>query len=202
MTDERDAESPPTGGLAEEMIPLLRRRLGMRPNQPVPPPVTILDFAARMETTDAAGQPPVEVERLQLVTFDLDTERYALPIARVHEILRVGAITRVPHAPAHVRGVMNVRGRLLPIVELRSVLGLPALDVGFESRVVMAEVDKTLVGLLVDRVGYVVAIPQSALERPPPELLDKRRDCIAGIAAHGDGAIVVLDATRALARAT
>jgi purine-binding chemotaxis protein CheW len=186
--------------LAEEMIPLLRKRLGIGPDEAVPPPATILDFAASVEPPETARDAPVDVDRVQLVTFALDAERYGLPIACVHEILRVGAVTRVPHAPPHVRGVMNVRGRLLPIVELRTVLGLPPLDVSSDSRVVMVEVGPTLLGLLVDRVGYVVAIPRTAVERPQPELLDKRRDCIAGIAAHGEGIIVVLDVARALGR--
>jgi purine-binding chemotaxis protein CheW len=186
------------GGLAEEMIPLLRKRLGIGPEGSVPPPAGILDFAANVEAPEATREAPPEVDRLQLVTFALDSEWYGLPIACVHEILRVGAITRVPHAPAHVRGVMNVRGRLLPVVELRTVLGLTPLEVGFDSRVVMVEVGPTLLGLLVDRVGYVVAIPKSAIERPQAELLDKRRESIAGIAALGQGVIVVLDVARAL----
>jgi purine-binding chemotaxis protein CheW len=199
MSGESES-GPPMGGLAEEMIPLLRKRLGIGPDQAVPPPATILDFAATVEPPESAREAPAQVDREQLVTFALDAEKYGLPIACVHEILRVAAITRVPHAPPHVRGVMNVRGRLLPVVELRTVLGLQPLEVSFESRVVMVEVGPALLGLLVDRVGYVVAIPRSAIERPQPELLDKRRDCIAGIAAHGEGVIVVLDVARALAR--
>jgi purine-binding chemotaxis protein CheW len=199
MSGEHESGPPSLGGLAEEMIPLLRKRLGITPEGSAPPPATnILDFAESVEAPEATRAAPVEVDRVQLVTFALDTERYGLPITCVHEILRVGAITRVPHAPPHVRGVMNVRGRLLPVVELRTVLGLTPLDVGFDSRVVMIEVGPTLIGLLVDRVGYVVAIARSAIERPQPELLDKRKDCIAGIAALGEGIIVVLDIARAL----
>ncbi|HEY2512329.1 MAG TPA: chemotaxis protein CheW [Polyangiaceae bacterium] len=198
--------SLPPSGLAEEMIPLLRSRLGLAapaaPAAPPPPaPVVetrapILEFADKTQANAPAREAPAP-KSIQAVLFSLDSEEYAAPISNVLEILRVSAITRVPDAPAHVRGVMNLRGRLLPVVELRTILGLPPLALDADSRVVKATVAGRLVGLLVDRVSYVMTIAENALEAPPRELAS-RGDFLAGVAMKGDGVVLFLDLERTL----
>src|SRR5574338_236846 len=98
----------------------------------------ILDFAAQLETTPAATV--VQERELHLVVFRLDAEEYGVPIEAVREVVRVADVTRVPHAPAHIRGVMNLRGRILPIVEIRTRLGLTAAELTPSSRVVVVDV--------------------------------------------------------------
>jgi purine-binding chemotaxis protein CheW len=190
----------PASGLAEEMIPLLRMRLGLPDagalRESTKPRPAILEFAelaqarAPLEAVAAAVQ-------IQAVLFALEEEEYAARIDNVLEILRVAPIARVPEAPPHVRGVMNVRGRLLPIVEIRTILGLSPLVVDADSRVIKATIAGRLIGLLVDRVSYVVSIAENALEPPPRELGD-RADFVAGVALKGDGVVLLLDLERTL----
>jgi chemotaxis signal transduction protein len=97
-----------------------------RTDQPAPVATraSLLEFADAVSVTDAPEPAPV-APPLHLVTFVLDREEFGIPIGRVREVLRVGDITRVPEAPLHIRGVTSVRGRILPVVELRTRLGLP-----------------------------------------------------------------------------
>jgi purine-binding chemotaxis protein CheW len=199
----------PSSGLAEEMIPLLRSRLRLPeatdPTGVVPPRAPtgmpparppILELADKLQ----ASAPRVEASApklIQAVLFSLDKEEYAARIDSVLEILRVAPIARVPAAPPHVRGVMNLRGRLLPVVELRTLLGLGPLAIDDESRVIKATVLGRLVGLLVDRVSYVMSLSEDAFEPPPRELGD-RADFLAGVTLKGDGVVLMLDLERTL----
>lgn len=211
-----EAGKLPASGLAEEMIPLLRAKLGLpqetRSQTPaaLPPAPSIaslpapaqarspiLDFADRAMDR-AADRLPAPSPPIQLVLFALDREMYGLPIDCVQEILRVARITRVPDAPANVRGLMNVRGRLLPIVEIRTILGLPPCELEKDARVMMVEARGRVLGLLVDQVSYVLSVPRDSLEAPPREVFGERADCIRGVATQGEELVVVLDLERTL----
>jgi purine-binding chemotaxis protein CheW len=194
MTPDRDESDAPAGGLAEEMIPLLRQRLGLGPDDPNPVAGTILDFAAGLP---AAEKPVPSVPVVQLITFMLADERYALPIELVYEILRVAPITRVPHAPRAVRGLMNVRGRLLPVVDVRTLLEMPPASIDKDARVVTVEVRGRSLGLLVDRVGTVARIPKDAILPAPAEVVGRRADFVSAVATDGEGMAVVFDLEKA-----
>ena len=108
-----------------------------------------------------------EPEELETwVLFQLDRRGHCLPVTHVREILRVGEITRVPHAPAAVRGVTNVRSRVVPVVDLRQRLGLAPAKVGNASRILAVEMGERLLGYLVDRVDQVVHLAPSRFETP------------------------------------
>ena len=152
-------------------------------------------FADRIEP---ARQFEAPVRRVRIVSFELDGDEYGLPIERVHEILRVGSITRVPNAPAHVRGVTNVRGRLLPVIELSGMLGLAPVELTKDARVVAVELAGRLLGLLVDRATRVLALLEDEIEPAPEAAVDPECSYIAGV-AKGDGRLVMLlDLERAL----
>jgi len=193
----------PAAGLAEEMIPLLRARLGLAhdaPAQaPAPPPASspIFDFADRTQER-AIEREPAPAPPMRLVLFTLDGETYAVPIEVVQEILRVARITRVPDAPPNVRGLMNVRGRLLPIVEIRTIFGLSPCALEKDARVMMVQVRGRVLGLLVDQVSYVLTIPRTALEAPPREVFGERVESIRGVATQGEDVVIVLDLERTL----
>jgi purine-binding chemotaxis protein CheW len=158
----------------------------------------ILAFADRMRATEAPA-PAAAIEReLHLVTFDLGAESYAVPIAMVREIVRLGDLTRVPNAPPHIRGVMNLRGRVLPVVELRTRLGLPALDPTPAARIVVAEVRGRLLGYLVDRVAQVTRIGESSVTIPPDEVVNGSGEAITGIARKGERLLLLLELERVL----
>ncbi len=159
-------------------------------------PDSILDFAAHLESPPAA---PAVVEReLHLVVFRLDREEYGIPIDAVREVVRVADVTRVPHAPADIRGVMNLRGRILPIVEIRSRLGLAPAELTPAARVVVVEVAGRVLGLLVDAVGQVVRVGEGQLALPPDEVRAAGAEAVTGVARLGQRLLILLDLTRAL----
>ena len=137
-----------------------------------------------------APKAPVDPEHL-FVAFLLEREEYGLPVASVREILRVAEISRVPQAPADIRGVMNVRGKVLPVVEVRTRLGLPPLSPTHESRVVVFEVRERALGLLVDRVTRIAHVLESAIEAPPAEASGSA-GFASGVTRGADGSLLVL----------
>ncbi len=103
------------------------------------------------------------------VEFRLGGELFALPVAQVREILRVRDVTPVPHPPFPVIGVINLRGRVVPLLDLRARLALPTPAPGAESRIVLVESHKRRIGLLVDAVERVAQLAQSAMRSPDAE---------------------------------
>jgi len=194
VSQDPEQSDPPAGGLAEELIPVLRRRLGLEGADPAPSEGTILDFAAEV----SSPEPHVSKTQLvQLVTFVLGDEHYALPIEQVYEILRVGPITRVPRAPRAIRGLMNVRGRLLPVVETRMLLDMEPAKIDKDTRVVTVRVRSRNLGLLVDRVGYVAKVPVDAILPAPSEVIGRRAEVVRGFTTDAAGLTAVFDLERA-----
>ena len=109
---------------------------------------SLLGFADAMDDfSQQAPTAPADVE-LHLVTFHLGAEEFGIPIETVREIVRVGDITRVPQAPPHVKGITNLRGRIVPIVSIKTRMGLPDTPLTVRSRCVLVEVHGRLLGLL------------------------------------------------------
>ena len=143
MSDKRPVLPP--YGLAEDVLGKpAAARASERASEPVPAALTaprkdgLLSFADELARRDAAQEHATRVPELGLVSFKLGVEDYAIPIERVREIIRVGDITRVPDAPPHIRGVANVRGRILPVVELRTRLGLPPVELTGKARTLLS----------------------------------------------------------------
>lgn len=158
----------------------------------------LLAFADDLTRRQAAAAVLPPDPELHLVTFRLERESFAVPIDRVREVVRVTEITRVPEAPPHIRGVTNLRGRVLPVVELRTRLGLTPAVITPASRVLVVEAHGRVLGLLVDGVSRVVKVPSSSVVPPPEEVLSHRTDYIPGVARTGDTLLILLDLDRAL----
>ena len=173
-----------------------------RTDQPSPSIATrasLLEFADAVAVTDAPDAPVPAAPPLHLVTFVLDREEFGIPIGRVREVLRVGDITRVPEAPPHIRGVTSVRGRILPVVELRTRLGLTPLgETGMRARIIVVEAHGRVLGLLVDAVNQVVNVPADSVLAPPGEVLSAQTDYVTGIGRLESRLIILLDLDRAL----
>lgn len=133
------------------------------------------------------------------VTCRVDREVFALPVKQVQEILRVGGLTRVPHAPFPVRGVTNLRGYVLPVVDLRVRLGLQAEEPGPLHRVMVVHSRGRLVGLLVDAVEQVSQIDRLAVEPVPDDVMTEQSYYLLGV-YHLDGhdMVILLDADKVL----
>jgi len=156
----------------------------------------IYSFVDSLDSRAAAAAPQEKPE--SWVTFALSGEVYALPVSHVQEILRITTITRVPHAPHPVRGITNLRGRVLAVVDLRVRLGLPAGDVGPESRILVTEARGRSIGLLVDAARQVLKILPSAVQEPPSDVLTERTDFLSGVYHLDRDLVILLDVERVL----
>ena len=132
-------------------------------------------------------------DEIQLVVFELGDERYGLDIATVYEIIRHQPITAVPQAPAFVEGVINLRGRIIPVVDLRDRFGMTAGDLTKASRIVVCEAAGTRVGLVVDGVSEVLMVPADAIEPTPDVAAGHEAGYLRGIAKLGERLIILLD---------
>src|SRR3989440_6625017 len=136
----------------------------------------------------------------QLVVFQLGAELYGVEIARVHEIIRLQAITRVPRAPAFVEGIITLRGTVIPAVDLRHRSGLPAAEHTRASRIVVVEIGDQVVGLIVDAVSEVLRIAGATVEPPSPVVAGPESEYLHGIAKLPERLVMLLDLDRVLAR--
>src|SRR3989442_7906343 len=139
-------------------------------------------------------------EEQQLVVCQLAAELYGLEIWRVHEIIRLQSITRVQRAPAFVEGVINLRGKVIPVVDLRRRFGLPTADHTRASRIVVVEIGDQVVGIIVDSVSEVLRINTSTVEPPSPVVAGIDSEYLHGIAKLSDRLVILLDLDRILAR--
>jgi purine-binding chemotaxis protein CheW len=126
----------------------------------------------------------------QLVVFSLGSEEYGLPITQVQEIIRYDRPRTIPSAPPSVRGVINLRGRIIPVIDLKQRLGLAA-DGSRESKIVIVEAGVVTAGLVVDEVDEVLTISDEQCEPAPGDDVA----CISGVAKVGDRLLVLLDLT-------
>ena len=103
----------------------------------------------------------------QLVSFHVGTEEFAIDILGVQEIIRMVELTPVPNAPHYVEGVINLRGKVIPILDLRARFGLPAGDRTKETRIIVVDISNTILGFIVDSVQEVLRLPEDVIEPPP-----------------------------------
>lgn len=133
-----------------------------------------------------------------LVVFDLASEQYGLDIGSVESIIKMQAITVVPRAPHFVEGVTNLRGKVLPVIDLRKRFGLPHGEVNKDMRIVVVEMAGTTVGIIVDGVSEVLRVNSEAIEPPSPIVTTVDSAFIRGIAKVNDRLVILLDLGKVL----
>lgn len=177
---EKEVSSLPSFGLAEEV-------LGS-------------DFVNQKKTTLAKETESKNGNRIfhndgmmKYVTFFLEGEEYALPISQVQEIIRVGEITRVPNSPEYVKGVMNLRGRIIPVIELKKRLSFGDAVIDKNSRIVVVENGLKVMGLMVDQVAQVMNIMAEQIDQAPDEVVQVQKSYIKGVGKIEDRMIIMLD---------
>ena len=154
-----------------------------------------------IEIKDAEKVGASKTEESQLVTFFLDNEEFGVPIAFVKEIVRIPDITRIPRAPSFVEGVANLRGNILPIINLRQRFGLADEERSDDSRAVVIEVGGRLTGLMVDRVSEVMRVSRDSIEAPPAVVASNMDSAyLSGIAKLelGKRLVLLLDIERVI----
>lgn len=133
---------------------------------------------------------------LQWVTFCLDNETYGINVMDVQEVLRYTEISRVPGAPSYVLGIINLRGKVVTVMDTRQRFGLQSSEVNDDSRIVIIEADKQVIGILVDSVSEVVYLRQSEIESAPRVGNEEATSFIHGVCNKNDNLLILVDLSR------
>ncbi|HHY90922.1 MAG TPA: purine-binding chemotaxis protein CheW [Clostridiales bacterium] len=134
----------------------------------------------------------------QYVLFKLDNEYYGLNIHEVRTIERVSDITRVPNAPSYVEGVINLRGDVVPVINLRKRFSLPQIDLDEDARIIIVSVDDMTVGLLVDSSSEVLQLSAEDIDTSANLSSSIENDYVVGIGKDGERIIILLDLKKVL----
>lgn len=134
----------------------------------------------------------------QLVVFTLAGESYGVDIAKVSGIERMQEITRVPRTPPYVEGVINLRGRVIPVIHLRKLFSLDEGEITKETRIVVVDIGGQPIGVQVDEVTQVLTIPAETIEPPSAVIASADADYLLGIAKLKDKMIILLDLDKLL----
>jgi purine-binding chemotaxis protein CheW len=137
---------------------------------------------------------------LQVVGFRIGNETFGVRIASVREIVRVPEITAVPSAPDTVEGVINLRGKIIPVMDLRKRFGHAATQADKKNRILVVELDNKLVGLIVNAASEVLKIPPSEIEAPGSVFAEGESSYVTGVGKLKDRLIILLDITKLLHR--
>ncbi len=149
----------------------------------------------------ATAEVMASTEEQQLVVFELAKESYGLDIGAVNTIIRMQRITHVPRAPVFVEGVINLRGSIVPVIDLRTRFGLEACDETKASRIVVVETSVGLMGLIVDAVTETLSLPTGAIEPPSSLVTTADSHYLRGVGKMDDRLIIMLDLERVLSQA-
>ena len=128
----------------------------------------------------------------QMVLFELGSETYGLDIATVHEIIRMQPITKVPKAPVYVEGVINLRGKVIPVIDIGKRFGFEKSERAKNNRIVVVYIQDTTLGIIVDAVTEVVRIPNDAIETVSDIVTTGNSDYLQGIAKLGNKMVILL----------
>jgi purine-binding chemotaxis protein CheW len=132
-------------------------------------------------------------ELRQFISFSVGQEEYGVELLRVKEVIRVREITWLPKAPSFVKGIINLRGDIIPIIDLRDKFGLEARANTAQTRVIVVEVEGRLIGMVVDSASQVVRIPADQIDAPPPVLGGLSQEFITGVGKTEDKLVILLN---------
>ncbi len=193
----------PASGTAEEILARAEMRdlassapqADLLEAEPAPAAPATLSFFSSAQSREEKTVVATE----HLATFFLDREEYGVDVKLVQEIIRVAQVTPVPRAPEFIRGVINLRGRIIPVIDLKRKLGLGEFNEARASRVVVVKVRDRLIGLLVDGASQVLKVPVSVIEAAPEEVVEIDANFIRGVAKLESRLIILIDLIRVLA---
>jgi purine-binding chemotaxis protein CheW len=135
---------------------------------------------------------------LQIVGFQVGHETYGVPITALHEIVRVPEITAVPDAPEYMEGVINLRGKIVSVIDLRKRFGVKETETSRRNRILVVEFNGRLSGLIVDSASEVLKIAATEIEPPPAVLQEGGMSCVTGLGKYKGRLIMLLDTTKLL----
>lgn len=206
--------SLPSSGLASEILGRAdaafveadeeRSSTALVPAEPEPlSQAPVADAASRVHNISFFAAPAREEKKAaeateHLVTFFLTGEEYGVDVRMVQEIIRVTEVTQVPRAPEFIKGVINLRGRIIPVIDLKKKLGLGEVAIERQTRVVVIRVRDRLIGLLVDGASQVLKVPVSTIEAAPEEVIEIDANYIRGVAKLDKRLIILMDLQKIL----
>ncbi|MGM0653289.1 MAG: chemotaxis protein CheW [Bacillota bacterium] len=135
---------------------------------------------------------------MQLVVFVMENEEFACGINNVREVLKMIRVTPLPRSLDFVEGVINMRGEVIPVIDLRKRFGLPEAERTEESRIIIVEVEERMVGLIVDSVREVLSMPNQQIQDAPSQVAGGKTDLINGVGKVDDRMLIILDLDRIL----
>src|ERR1700751_1773167 len=135
---------------------------------------------------------------LQIVGFQVGRETYGVPITSLHEIVRVPEITAVPDAPEYMEGVINLRGKIVSVIDLRKRFGVKEAGSNRRNRILVVEFNGRLSGLIVDSASEVLKIAATDIEPPPAVLQEGGMGCVTGLGKYKGRLIMLLDTSKVL----
>jgi purine-binding chemotaxis protein CheW len=137
---------------------------------------------------------------IQVVGFRVGKEHFGVPIELVHEIVRIMDITSVPDAPDFIEGVINLRGKIIPVIDLRKRFGETKITSGKKNRILVAEIMDKIVGLVVDAASEVVKIPPADIEPPPNVFGESEVNYVTGVGKLANKLIILVDLGKIMQR--
>ncbi|MCA1927669.1 MAG: chemotaxis protein CheW [Calditerrivibrio sp.] len=132
----------------------------------------------------------------QYVSFNMDSEKYAVDIMFIEEIIRLVEITQVPRAPEFVEGIINIRGKVIPVVDMKKKLGLGSISPDINTRIIITNIKGKKVGFLVDSVNEVLRVDDSVIDDAPAVTMNLDSSYIKGVAKTDKGLFIVLDISK------
>ena len=207
VDERRGPISLPPSGLAADILALAGAAAvpALEPSRaPLPIPAPASEPAPRAHNISFFAAPVREERKAaeateHLATFFLGREEYGVDVRLVQEIIRVSEITPVPRAPEFIKGVINLRGRIIPVVDLKRKLALGEVEVARQSRIVVVKIKERLIGLLVDGASQVLKVPVSTIEAAPDEVTEIDATAVRGVAKLPGRLIILMDLTKTLA---
>ncbi|MDP9267478.1 MAG: chemotaxis protein CheW [Acidobacteriota bacterium] len=137
---------------------------------------------------------------LHIVGFRIGRETFGVPIELVHEIVRVPDITAVPDAPEYIEGVINLRGKIISVVDLRKRFGEREITRTKKNRILVAELDNKMVGLIVDSASEVLKVPRAEVENPPNVFEEGELNYVTGVGKLNGRLIILIELSKILQR--
>lgn len=176
----------------EAAVPSPQPPIPVSPSEGGPPRVDETDFPVEEEASEVVH------EELELLTFNLAEEEYSVDIGMIQEITKVTEITRIPRIQSYIKGIITLRGNVIPVFDMRARLGLAPFVKGPRNRFIICTTEKGMVAMLVDRVNDVVRLARHNLEAPPAGVAAIDEGFIKNIARIEDRLLILLDIEKTL----
>lgn len=157
---------------------------------------TATEIAKELGKSSKSDEKEIERRYMTYVSFRVGKEEYALRIFSVKEILKNEEITFIPHAPSNILGIIQLRGKIIPVVDLKKRLGIADTRYDEAAKIVIGFIEEQHIGLKVDSVSRVLKIYDDELETPPEKILHEKKNTVKFIAHSGKNVVIILDETK------